>query len=398
MVALEDGKISKNDFVETGNGQWEMHGRVMKDHNWRKGGYGRISVPEVLMYSSNIGVSRLIDDNYKEHPEKFVDGLYREGVGIPLNLSLAGSGEPRVRRPKEDGSNWSKTALPWMSIGYETQLTPIATLTFYNAIANGGRMVKPRFVRAVRKNGELVRELPVEVLKEQICSPGTLRDIQDILEMVVSKGLGKKAGCKGFKVSGKTGTAQVAQGKGGYRSGRMKYLISFCGYYPSENPKYSCIVAIQKSGLPASGGGHCGPVFSEIARNVMAKGVFREVGEASDSTSIFVPDVLNGDMSAALSVLNELQIPVRLDWEKDRGNTVWGIATNNGNNVSLVSNNTPLGMIPDVKGMGAKDAVYQLESRGLKVKLEGVGKVVSQSIPPHTKVKKGQTIHIKLKK
>lgn len=399
MVALEDGKIKKTDFVDTGNGQWEMHGRVMKDHNWRRGGYGRISVPEVLMYSSNIGVSRLIDENYREHPEQFVDGLYREGVGIPLNLPLAGSGEPRVRRPKEDGSNWSKTALPWMSIGYETQIPPIATLTFYNAIANGGKMVKPRFVKAVRKNGEVVREFPVEVIKEQICSPQTLRDIQEILELVVSKGLGKKAGCKGFKVSGKTGTAQVAQGKSGYHGGRMKYLISFCGYYPSEKPKYSCIVAIQKFGLPASGGGHCGPVFSEIAQNVMAKGVFRDVAEASDSTSVFVPDVLDGDMKATRYVLRELDIPFRQDWtDEGGGQAVWGRTENGGNAVRLVSDNVSTEIVPDVRGMGARDAVYLLESRGLKVKIEGVGHVVSQSMPPHSKYKKGQTIQIKLRR
>ncbi len=399
MVALEDGKIKKTDFVDTGNGQWEMHGRVMKDHNWRRGGYGRISVPEVLMYSSNIGVSRLIDENYREHPEQFVDGLYREGVGIPLNLPLAGSGEPRVRRPKEDGSNWSKTALPWMSIGYETQIPPIATLTFYNAIANGGKMVKPRFVKAVRKNGEVVREFPVEVIKEQICSPQTLRDIQEILELVVSKGLGKKAGCKGFKVSGKTGTAQVAQGKSGYHGGRMKYLISFCGYYPSEKPKYSCIVAIQKFGLPASGGGHCGPVFSEIAQNVMAKGVFRDVAEASDSTSVFIPDVLDGDMKATRYVLRELDIPFRQDWtDEGGGQVVWGRTENGGNAVRLVSDNVSTEIVPDVRGMGARDAVYLLESRGLKVKIEGVGHVVSQSMPPHSKYKKGQTIQIKLRR
>lgn len=399
MVALEDGKITKDDFIETGNGQWEMHGRVMKDHNWRRGGYGRISVPEVLMYSSNVGVSRIIDDNYKDHPEKFVDGLYREGVGLALNLPLVGSGEPRVRRPKSDGSNWSKTALPWMSIGYETQIPPIATLTFYNAIANGGKMVKPRFVRAVRKNGEVVREFPVEVLKERICSPKTLADIQEILEMVVSKGLGKKAGCKEFKVSGKTGTAQVAQGKGGYHSGRMKYLISFCGYYPSDKPKYSCIVAIQKSGLPASGGGHCGPVFSEIAQNVMAKGVFRDAAEGSDSTSVFVPDVMAGNLDATLAVLKELAIPYRQDWSRDEsGRIVWGKALNNGNTVSLQSDKTPMEIVPDVTGMGAKDAVYALESRGMRVTLEGVGSVVAQSIPPHTKYKKGQNIHIKLKR
>lgn len=399
MVALEDGKITKDDFVDTGNGQWEMHGRVMRDHNWRRGGYGRISVPEVLMYSSNIGVSRLIDDNYKDHPEKFVDGLYREGVGIPLNLPLVGSGEPRVRRPKPDGSNWSKTALPWMSIGYETQIPPIATLTFYNAIANDGKMVKPRFVRAVRKNGEVVREFPVEVLKERICSPKTLKDIQEILELVVSKGLGKKAGCKNFKVSGKTGTAQVAQGAKGYHGGRMKYLISFCGYYPSDHPKYSCIVAIQKSGLPASGGGHCGPVFSEIAQRVMAKGVYRDVSEASDSLSVFVPDVLDGNMEATEQVLEELGIPFRQDWDADEtGKTVWGKAENSGNSVTLISNNTPMEIVPDVKGMGAKDAVFLLESRGLRVRIEGVGRVVSQSLPPHSKYKKGQTIHIKLRR
>ncbi len=399
MVALEDGKITKDDFVDTGNGQWEMHGRVMRDHNWRRGGYGRISVPEVLMYSSNVGVSRLIDDNYKEHPEKFVDGLYREGVGIPLNLPLVGSGEPRVRRPKPDGSNWSKTALPWMSIGYETQIPPIATLTFYNAIANGGKMVKPRFVRAVRRNGEVVREFPVEVLKEQICSPKTLKDIQEILELVVSKGLGKKAGCRNFKVSGKTGTAQVAQGAKGYHGGRMKYLISFCGYYPSDHPKYSCIVAIQKSGLPASGGGHCGPVFSEIAQRVMAKGVYRDVSEASDSMSVFVPDVLDGNMDATEQVLEELGIPFRQDWDTEEdGKIVWGKAENSGNSVALISNNTPMEIVPDVKGMGAKDAVFLLESRGLRVRIEGVGRVVSQSLPPHSKYKKGQTIHIKLRR
>lgn len=399
MVALEDRKITKHDFVETGNGVWEMHGRFMKDHNWRRGGYGRISVPEVLMYSSNIGVSRIIDENYREHPEKYVDGLYKLGVGVPLNLPLMGSGEPRVRRPKADGSNWSKVALPWMSIGYETQLPPIATVTFYNAIANGGKMVRPRFVKAIRKNGELVHEFPVEVIKEQICSPHTLADIQEILEMVVSKGLGKKAGTPHFKVSGKTGTAQVSQGKSGYRSGRMRYLVSFCGYYPSDKPKYSCIVAIQKSGLPASGGGQCGPVFSKIAQAVMAKGVYRAVTEASDSTSVFVPDVLNGDMHAAVHVLNSLDMPFRQDWAKEQSmKTVWGRAANSGNMVALTSDNTPMQIVPDVKGMGARDAVYALESRGLKVTLDGVGRVVAQSRQPHTKFKKGETISLKLKR
>lgn len=398
MVALEDGKIKKEDYVDTGNGQWEMHGRVMKDHNWRRGGYARISVPEVLMYSSNIGVSRLIDENYADAPEKFVDGLYREGVGIPLNLPLVGSGEPRVRRPKEDRSNWSKTALPWMSIGYETQIPPIATLTFYNAIANEGKMVKPRFVKAISKNGEMVREYPVEVLREQICSPTTLNDIREILELVVSKGLGKAAGNKNFKVSGKTGTAQVAQGAGGYHSGRMKYLISFCGYFPSEKPQYSCIVAIQKYGLPASGGGQCGPVFSEIAQSVMAKGVYRDVAEASDSNSVYVPDVLDGNMGAAVEILDELHIPYRKDWNTSETATLWGRATNGGSNVNMVSEKIPESIVPDVRGMGLRDALFLLESRGLKIKVEGEGTVFWQSVYPDSRINKGTVIHIKLKR
>ncbi len=397
MVALEDKKITKDDFIETGNGQWSMHGRVMKDHNWRKGGYGRISIPEVLMYSSNIGVSRIIDDHYKDNPEQFVDGLYREGVGIPMDLDLPGSGKPNVRRPKKDGSNWSKTALPWMSIGYETQIPPIYTVTFYNAIANGGKMVKPRFVKAEMKDGEVVREFPVEVIKERICSPSTLKDIQEILELVVSKGLGKKAGCKQFKVSGKTGTAQVAQA-GGYHSGSMRYLVSFCGYFPSDKPRYSCIVAIQKSGLPASGGGQCGPVFSEIAQAVMIKGVYRDADEGADSVSVFVPDVLNGNLTAARAVLQSLGITQKQDWQDANVTSpVWGQTRNNGNAVSLNRNNTPLSLVPDVNGMGARDAVYALEQRGLRVNLKGAGKVVRQSIAPDTQVEKGKQINIELR-
>lgn len=356
MVALEDGVITKDDFVETGNGQWMMHGRNMKDHNWRRGGYGRISVPEVLMYSSNVGVSRIIDDHYKDHPEKYVDGLYREGVGVTYDINIPGQAYPKVRRPKPDGSNWSKTALPWMSIGYETQIPPIYTVAFYNAIANNGRMVKPRFVKEIQKDGITVKEFPVEVVKEKICSPHTLHDIRTILEMVVNhpKGLGRKAGCKQFKVSGKTGTAQVADEHGSYHSGTARYMVSFCGYFPSEAPKYSCIVCIKKSGLPASGGAQCGPVFSEIAQAVMAKGVFRPATDAADSTSIL-------KAPAPKEVHDTLQT-----------------------------------IVPDVTGLCVRDAVRLLEKRGMKVRIHGQGYVKSQSIHAGTKAQKKQTITLNL--
>lgn len=357
MVALEDGVVTRKDGVEVGNGVYMMHGRPMKDHNWRKGGYGRkISVDECLMFSSNVGVSRIIDEHYFQHPEKYVDGLYREGVGVPFTLPFKGQGFPKVRRPKPDGSNWSKTALAWMSIGYETQIPPIYTVTFYNAIANNGRMVKPRFVRAICKDGITLKEFPVEVVKEHICKPSTLKDIHEILERVVNDptGLGKKAGCKQFKVCGKTGTAQVADENGSYHGSPARYMVSFCGFYPSENPKYSCIVCIKKSGLPASGGGQCGPVFSELAQYVMAKGIFREPAEAADSTSI-------------------LQAPEPMEPEM-----------------------TETGTIPDVSGLGARDAIRLLESLGLNVRLHGQGRVLKQNIPAGSKPVRGQTITLEL--
>ena len=352
MVALEDGKITPNTTVDCNGGIYMMHGRPMKDHNWHRGGYGTLTVSEVLEQSSNIGVSRIIDDLYHDNPGKYVQGLYNIGVGIPLGMPMGTN--PRVRMPNTDRNtgNWSKTALAWMSIGYETQIPPISTVTFYNAIANNGRMVRPRFVKAEMENGRVVREFPVEVIKEKICSPHTLRDIQMILERVVSKGLGKKAGNKRFKVSGKTGTAQVAE-NGSYAS--HAYMVSFCGYFPSDAPKYSCIVCIHKRGLPASGGGQCGPVFSEISQMVMNQGVYRDPREAADSTSIFTPTLCRDTVS--------------------------------------IKN----GIVPDLSGMGARDAVNALRKAGMNARLRGTGSVYEQSLPAGTRVSKGKTITINLK-
>lgn len=380
MVALEDGYINKNTRVDTEKGIHMMYKRPMKDHNWRKGGYGELTVTQVLEYSSNIGVSKLIDKAYHNDPDKFVRGLNKLGVGIPLNLPFVGKGEPIVRHPEKQGKywkNWSNTALPWMSIGYETMIPPISTLTFYNAIANGGKMVKPRFVTAELVDGQVVREFPTETIKEKICKPSTLADIQEILEKVVSEGLGKKAGNNGryFKVSGKTGTAQVA-GAGGYHSGITRYMVSFCGYFPSEAPQYSCIVCIVKSGLPASGGGQCGPVFREISQYIMAKGDLRDAVEASDTNSVYVPQVAKGQENKAKGILNSLEISHEID--------------------NAPKDTIPDTKVPDTKGMGIRDAVYELQRRGLKVRVLGKGHVKSQNIPAGTLIEKGKTITLVL--
>ena len=394
MVALEDGKITPDQIVETGHGVYMMHGRPMKDHNWHRGGYGAIDVTKVLMVSSNIGVSRVIDENYHNQPEKFVEGLYKLGIASPLNLDIPGAAKkPNIRMPNKD--NWSKTALAWMSIGYETQVPPINTLTFYNAIANNGVMVKPKFVKSIVKDGVVVEEIPTEVLNPAIASPKTIEQIQTILEKVVSIGLGKPAGSKQFHVSGKTGTAQVSQGKGGYKSGRMQYLVSFCGYFPSEEPKYSCIVAIQKSGLPASGGLMAGSVFSKIAERVYAKHLALDLKEAKDSTSILIPDVKNGDIAAAYYVLDAIDVQTT-GFDEDSEKPVWGNASHNPDNVILSQKEINDKKVPNVVGMGAKDAVYLLESMGLRVQITGIGKVKSQSIPAGNTLHKGRTIQLRL--
>lgn len=397
MVALEDGVIDVTDGVDTGNGIMTMHRRPMRDHNWRRGGYQYITLPEIMMYSSNIGVSYLIEKHYGDNPGKFVDGLRRMSLNEPLNLQIQGEGKPNIRHPKE--GRWSKTALPWMSIGYETQIPPINTLTFYNAIANNGKMVKPKFVKAVVRNGEIVEEYPTEVINPSICSESTLSKIKEMLKQVVNhkKGLGKQAGSEQFLVAGKTGTAQISQGAAGYKSGTVDYLVSFCGYFPADNPQFSCIVAIKKSGLPASGGSMAGSVFGRIAERVYAKNLVLDIEKAIDSTTVVIPDVKVGQLAEAKRILDDLKITSQADFKVRKNQEVWGQANSLANSVDLQTKEIEKQVVPSVIGMGARDAVYLLESSGLRVSLSGVGTVRRQSIPHGTTVRTGQTIAIELK-
>ena len=398
LVALDDGVVDTTYMIETAGGIWPMYGRQMKDHNWRKGGYGTISLPRSLEVSSNIGVSRIIDDHYRNNPEKFVEGIYRTGLASDLHIPLVGSSSAKIRMPKKNERgqwlNWSKTALPWMSIGYETQIPPISTLTFYNAIANNGKMMRPRFVKKVVKDGEVIMEFPPEVVKghEQIAKPQTIKTMQTILEHVVSQGLGKRAGSTSFKVAGKTGTAQMSKGAAGYKSGATSYLLSFAGYFPADAPRYSCIVCLQKTGLPASGGLMSGAVFHNISEGIMAQDIKLDVQDSRDSSSILVPDVKSGNILAAEFVLSRLGIKTKTEIDKDNGNSYirWGEASITKEAVELKKTKTlDKRYVPDVVGMGARDAVYLIESRGVKCKLKGRGHIVKQSLEPGHFIKKG---------
>ena len=379
LVALDDGVIDTTMTINTGCGVMEMHGRAMKDHNWRRGGYGTISVPRALEVSSNIGVSWIIDKYYGSNPTKYVEGLYRVGIHEDLKLPLVGYHPPYIRMPdtktKDRAKYWSKTTLPWMSIGYETQIAPINTVAFYNAIANDGKMMQPRFVKRLVKDGQVIKEFEPVVLKQQIAKPQAIKTMQTILEHVVSQGLGKKAGSKSFKVAGKTGTAQIADQFGSYHSGTTRYWLSFAGFFPADEPRYTCIVCIKKSGLPASGGGMSGVVFHHIAEGVMAQNLKLSVADARDSMSVFKPAVKQGNNAAAEYVLTDLNIKDKpqLVQKKESGQT-----------------------IPDVTGMGARDAVYALEKRGVKAIVKGRGKVKSQSLYAGTDVKQGMKCELYL--
>lgn len=399
MAAIEDGRTTKHTMVNTGNGRKQMYGRTMKDAS--SVGYGTIDVKKVMQKSSNVGVSTVIDGAYHGNPEEYVNAIKREGMGIPLDLPLKGAVDPLIKDPK--GEYWYKTTLPWMSIGYETLLPPISTVTFYNGIANGGRMVKPRFVKAELVDGKIVRKFPVVTLREQMCSPSTLADIQEILESVVSgeRATGNAAACPQFKVSGKTGTAQIAGNKhdgGGKGYSTGWHLVSFCGYFPSDAPKYTCLVSIKALG-PAGGGTSCGPVFSQIAQSLMANGYYRAPYLArTDSTSILTPYVWNGNMTETVDVLKQLGINYQSTWATSNG-TLWGQANEDqkeSKQITLSASTTAKNTVPDVTGMGARDAVYLLQQSGFRVRINGVGHVKSQNVESGTALQKGKTITLTL--
>ena len=402
MVALDDNVVDTMYTVETGGGVWTMYGRDMKDHNWRRGGYGTLTLPWCLKYSSNIGVSRIIDTFYHKNPEKFVQGIYKLGLADDLQIPITGYSPAKIRMPKKNKHgqyiNWSNTALPWMSIGYESQVPPISTLTFYNAIANGGKMMRPRFVKKVVKDGTVLAEYPPVVQREQIAKESTITEMRRILTEVVSEGLGKKAGSDKFSVAGKTGTAQMSKGVAGYKTGVTDYLLSFAGFFPADAPRYSCIVCIQKSGLPASGGGMSGVVFHNIAEGIMAQNLKLSVSDARDSSASLIPMVKSGNLLATDYVLSFLGFNVKNGWNGAYpfGNNIWGVAKTGSNGIILSEEkNINKRYVPDVHNMGARDAIYLLENCGIKVIMSGRGRVVEQSLAPGEKIKQGMVCKLR---
>lgn len=395
MVALEDGVVQPNDTVDVGNGIFMYKGARMTDHNANKGGYHRISAAQAIWNSSNIGVAKLILKAYENNPSKYVEGLYRIGLNKSLDLEIPGAGHAKIRTPKDTARYWSKTTLPWMSFGYETQIPPIYTLTFFNAIANDGKMVRPYFTKEILKSGKTEKSFSTVVVNSSICSSRTLGIIKDMLIGVVEEGTGKPVYSDVIRIAGKTGTAQISQGKSGYKSGGVSHQVTFCGYFPADHPQYSCIVVIRKprNGYP-SGGTMSGVVVKNIAEKVYASSMsFDPEKMKADSLKQILPDVKGGHLKAIEYILDDLNV----DYDNDDLDTDWVTTSLKEKDVQLKDITIKKGLVPNVVGLGAKDAVFLMENAGLRVSLSGAGRVSSQNIPSGRNVVKGQTVSLVLR-
>ncbi len=380
MVALENGVVKADDKIETGDGVWKMHGRNMTDTHKN----GTLTMTEVIAKSSNIGMSRVIDEYYYDKPGDFVDELYKMGVGKEMKLDYPGAAKPNVRHPKDKNVKWSGTTLAWMSIGYEVEMPPIYTLAFYNAIANDGKLIKPFLVKSINKNGRVLERFKTETINSKICSNSTLNKIRPMLRAVVTDGTAQSARSKYVALAGKTGTAQVGYGKNGPRG----HLVTFCGYFPAEKPLYSIIVVMREPAYPADAGFRCGPVARDIAERIIAQKV--RLGLPENEVVGDMPIVKSGQTEAVRETLDEL------DFDFENVKSPWASAQWNDEFV-LKGIDIRNGLVPNVVGMGANDAAYLMEKAGLHVQLYGTGRVQKQSITAGTVTQRGATVTLELR-
>ncbi|MEI6677316.1 MAG: penicillin-binding protein [Mariniphaga sp.] len=394
MAAFEDGKIDTATMVDTGKGKWKYKDREVIDSDYGKGGHGKITAKNAFELSSNVGLAKLITQSYAGKESDFIERVNKMGMFEELKLGIQGEAKPYINKPGTP--SWSGVSLAWLSFGYELKVTPLQTLTFYNAIANGGCMMKPRLVKGITENGSIREKIGTKKLIWSICSAKTLRMARAMLEGVITNGTAKALETKYYKIAGKTGTAQVANNKEGYSHGGQKiYQSSFAGYFPADDPKYSCIVVINDpKGGNYFGSSVAGPVFRQISDYVYAYelGLNEEIELPYAKIENDIPGVTAGRKKDIANVLDELNILNGFAFTKSD----WVEAKPDEDGLELANREVQKGIVPNVKGMGATDAVYLLENNGLKVSVRGRGKVKSQSVRAGTKVQRGQSIVLTL--
>ncbi|WP_299312179.1 penicillin-binding protein [uncultured Aquimarina sp.] len=351
VAALEDRVIDSSYVVDTENGRVKFYDRVVKDSKW--GGYGKISAAKAFELSSNTAFAKIIDENYKNDPKKFVNRLMNMGLHKTLGLSIKGEGKPKIPYPGD--KDWYGTTLPWMAHGYGVALTPLQVLAFYNAIANDGEMVKPRFIKEVKAWDKTKERFDKEVLNPAICSKETAKIVQEIMKNVVIRGTADNIQTENFQIAGKTGTCWGNYGKAKER----EYISSFAGYFPAEDPRYSCIVVIHK---PNKKKGYYG--------NIVAAPVFKTI-----ALKVYNDIPVVDEVSSSIVESKEIAKSYEEYFQKARKYKT---------------------IMPNLKGMPAMDVISLLENMGLKVEVKGSGKVKSQSIEPGAKVQTNQTIRIEL--
>lgn len=351
IALLDDKKVDTSTVYDSRGGVVEYYGKKVKDS--KPGGYGKISVGKAFEVSSNTVLVQAVVDHYKNNPKQFVDRINSYGLNKPLDLPIKGEGKPYIPQPGTTG--WYGTTLPWMAFGYGLSVTPLQTLTLYNAVANNGVMVKPIFVSEIKEWNKIIKKFDTQVINPKICSQEALKKVHKVLENVVEKGTGSKLYSKDFSMAGKTGTAQV-----NYKDkSNMYYASSFVGYFPANQPKYSCIVVVHKPNVTAGyyGADVAGPVFKRIAQKIF-----------TDSPSMNL--VKNIDAKVVAQEKSYAEYYKKVENEEQ--------------------------IVPNVKGMEGMDAVALLENLGLKVKVIGVGKVKKQSLTSGQAFNKNQIIIIEL--
>ncbi len=394
MAALDDGLIDMEDSVTTGNGEIILEGRRLTDSNFDKGGNGTLSAEQVFEKSSNIGTALLIKKAYGKNPQQFLDKLNSFGINEKLGIDLYGENAPTLyKTTKEKG--WSGVSLTQLSIGYETSCTPLQTLAFYNAIANDGDMVRPQFVQEIQKNGRTLENRDPIVLHKNFCKSTTIKKAKKMMEGVMEEGGTADWVFKNspYQVAGKTGTCKIhADGK--YQDNR--YRASFVGYFPANDPKYSCIVMIHdpRSGI-YYGSAVAAPVFKELADKIYSTQMeFHESEVETDSlvmTQARSPVSKNGSWKDLQTVFKGLGIPSQITGEGE-----WAYTTSKKDSVLVTMRNPKEGLVPNVVGMGLQDALYLLENKGMKVQVFGYGRVKTQSVNAGSIIKSNPYITIEL--
>lgn len=386
MALLEDGKIKLSDKVNA-KGVYKFFDDQLTDSNHGYG-YGVITVQEAFEKSSNV-FSQIVNDAYKNEPQLFVDRLKSFGIGSKLNLDLKGEPTPTLYEPGKGG--WSGISLPWMAVGYEVQQTPLQTLAFYNAVANNGTYVRPQFVKEIRRGNELEKRFPPVVVKDKICSESTIKDLKNCLKGVVQRGTGKALNSTYFDIAGKTGTARILGQNNNYDDNR--YLASFAGYFPADNPIYSCIVVVTGPTEDIYGAVVSGTVFTAIANKVYASSLVyhRPVNEGARRKKE-VPGTKVGNREDILELFNRFRIPYTSFTDKD-----YSVVREENGKAIIEQRYVGRETVPNVIGMTAKDAVCLIESAGMNVRMEGFGRVVSQSIKAGAQAAPGVVIQIVLK-